>query len=104
MRSPRGDHAGKLSYWPPVFSDVISPFSIDRIISPRPCFPSERYTMRLPSGDQLGKPLFVSPPVIVRKPEPSGLIRASWAAGPVRKKKVQGRTRADLHAATTSRR
>src|ERR1017187_6132398 len=44
------------------------------------CLP-RLYTRRLPSGDQLGKPLFTPSSAISRYPEPSGLIKAICADG-----------------------
>src|ERR1700720_3504472 len=44
------------------------------------CLP-RLYTSRLPSGDQLGNPLFTPSSAISRYPEPSGFIKAICADG-----------------------
>src|SRR5260370_38488440 len=84
MRSPLGDQAGKLSRGEPVFSSCALPVSISRINRPLVLPPGERYTMRPPLGDQLGKPWFPLPLVSNFKPLPSLPITAiSAIAGPL---------------------
>src|SRR5246127_5273148 len=75
MRSPRGDHTGKLSF--PDVSLVLLPSSRFRICRLRSSFDHTRYTMRLPSGDQLGKPPLRGPLVSSRFSEPSARIMIS---------------------------
>ncbi len=67
----------KLSY--SVVSVTVLPSSRFRIR--KPCSdPATRYTIRFPSGDQLGKPAFPGPSVSLRIPEPSAWT-ISIAAG-----------------------
>src|SRR5580700_1364644 len=75
MRSPSGDHAGKLSF--PEVSWVLLPSSRFRIWRLRSSFAHTRYTMRFPSGDKLGNPLLRGPLVSGRFSEPSGRIMIS---------------------------
>src|SRR6266446_939982 len=72
MRSPRGDHLGKLSFAD--VSLVLVPSSRFRICRLRSSFVHTRYTMCFLSGDQLGKPLLRGPLVSSRFSEPSARI------------------------------
>src|SRR5260370_31674007 len=72
MRSPEGDHEGKLSF--PEVSVVLLPSSRFSIWRLRSSLAHTRYTMCFPSGDQLGKPLLRGPLVSSRFSEPSGRI------------------------------
>src|SRR5690242_14112855 len=69
MRSPAGDHMGKLSF--AAVSLVLLPSSTFSISRLRSSFFHTRYTMCFPSGDQLGKPLLRGPLVSSRFSEPS---------------------------------
>src|SRR6202021_2086885 len=75
MRSPEGDHEGKLSF--PDVSLVLLPSSRFRIWRLRSSFAHTRYTMRFPSGDQLGKPLLRGPLGRWRFSEPAARIMIS---------------------------
>src|SRR5260370_8701436 len=75
MRSPEGDHEGKLSF--PEVSVVLLPSSRFNIWRLRSSFAHTRYTMCFPSGDQLGKPLLRGTLVSSRFSEPSAPIMIS---------------------------
>src|SRR5260370_6458180 len=75
MRSPEGDHEGKLSF--PEVSVVLLPSSRFSIWRLRSSLAHTRYTMCFPSGDQLGNPLLRGPLVSSRFSEPSGRIMIS---------------------------
>src|SRR5215468_674437 len=80
MRSPFGDQPGKLSN--PEVSCVVDPSSRFIIRSPYSDPFQKRYTIRLPSGDQLGNPLFPSLLVSSWSSEPSGRISMTRAGLP----------------------
>src|SRR6516225_3915313 len=83
MTSSTGDQAGKLSLVEPVFSSVARLVSRSMMNKPLDSPLAERYTSRLPSGDQLGKPLFAEPSVSTFRPLPSLPTTAMSAiAGP----------------------
>src|SRR5215467_8668054 len=80
IRSPFGDQPGKLSN--PEVSCVVDPSSRLMILRPYSDPLQKRYTIRLPSGDQLGNPLFPSPLVSSCSSEPSGRISMTRAGLP----------------------
>src|SRR5438067_1627197 len=77
MTSPFGDHCGKLYQCASSVSGVTLLSARDWMTSWRP----RLYTIRLPSGDQLGKPLLTPPSAITRNAEPSGWMSATCEAG-----------------------
>src|SRR5262252_3306870 len=85
MTSPLGDQAGKLS--DPEVSWVVDPASRLMIRRPYSVSLQNRNTIRLPSGDQLGNPLFPAVLVTSWSSEPSGRIIITRAGLPRGRKK-----------------